>query len=140
MKKDVFKPFDVADSMAAAASRLGVPLEAVKMAKRAGCKAFRGSRVHLGKLREWLASTKKKPSTSDVLLMIVQDVAQRISDALARCPGKRFRTDCDKLCEAIHNGFGAALCVVEPNSTDDFLRESSAMFESVFQKPGGSDN
>jgi len=51
MKKDDFRPFDdVADSMAAAASRLGVPLEAVKMAKRAGCTAFRGSRIHLGEL------------------------------------------------------------------------------------------
>jgi hypothetical protein len=136
MKKDDFIPFDdVADSMAAAASRLGVPLQAVKVAKRTGCDAFRGSRVHLGKLREWLASAEKESSTSDNLLMIVQNVAQRVSEVLARCPGKRFRTDSDKLCQAIHNGFAAALCIVEPDSADGFLRKSGALFESVFKPP-----
>ena len=141
MKTGGSKAFDdVADSMAAAASRLGVPLEAVKLAKRNGSSAFKGSRVHLGKLKDDLVLSAKEPGVADVLLIIARDVAQRVSYAVAKCPEKRFRTDCDKLCEAIHNGFGAALCVVEPDSADDFLRESSAMFESVFQEPANSDN
>ena len=136
MKKDDFKPFDdVVDSMAAAASRLGVPLEAVKLAKRAGCDAFRGSRVHLGKLRQWLTSAEKEPSTSDILLMIAHGVAQRVSYALARFPGKRFRAESDKLCQAIQLGLGATVCVVEPDSADEFLAESAALFESIFEKP-----
>ena len=126
---------DVADSMTNAAARLHVSLQAVKAAKRAGCDAFQGSRVHLGKLREWLTSAEKEPSTADVLLIIAHDVAQRVSYALARCPRKRFRTDSDKICQAIHNGFAVALCIVEPDSADDFLRESSALFETVFEKP-----
>jgi hypothetical protein len=130
---------DVADSMSAAAGRLGVPLEAVKAAKRSGSSAFRGSRVNLTQLREEIASAEKRPTTADVLLMVAHDLAQRISAALTRYPEKWFRTDCDKLCEAIHNGLGAALCIVEPDSANDFLKKSSAMFESVFQKPARSD-
>jgi hypothetical protein len=136
MKTNGCKPFDdVADSMAAAASRLGVPLEAVKLAKRNGSSAFRGSRVQLSKLKDDLGLSTKQPRVADVLLKIAHDVADRVSDGLARYPEKWFRTDCDKLCDAIHNGFGAALCVVEPDSADHFLSESRAMFESVFQKP-----
>jgi hypothetical protein len=131
---------DVADSMSAAAGRLGLPLEAVKAAKHSGSSAFRGSRVNLTQLREEIASAEKGPTTADVLLMVAHNVAQRVSDALGRSFGKRFRTDSDKLCQAIHNGFAAALCIIEPDSADDFLRESSAMFESVLQKPAGSDN
>ena len=131
---------DVVDSMAAAASRLGVPLEAVKLAKRNGSSAFRGSRVHLGKLKDDLVLSAKEPGVADVLLIIAHDVAQRVSEALARCPEKRFRTGSENLCQAIHNGFGAALCIVEPDSADDFLRESGAMFEGVFQKPVRLDN
>jgi hypothetical protein len=67
--------------------------------------------------------------------VVAHDAALRVSAGLARYPGKRFRTDSDKLCQAIHNGFAAALCVVEPESADDFLKKSSAMFASVFQKP-----
>jgi hypothetical protein len=32
-------------------------------------------------------------------------------------------------------GFGVALCVVEPDSADEFLKKSSSMFERVFQEP-----
>jgi hypothetical protein len=136
MKADDFKPFDdVADSMAAASARLGVPIEAVKAAKRGGCEAFRGSRVHLGKLREWLPAEKQPAGLSDLLLVVVHDVAHRVSYALARCPGKRFRGEYDKLCQAIQLGLGAAVCVVEPDSADEFLAESGALFESIFRKP-----
>ena len=137
MKTDDFKPFDdVADSMTAAASRLGVSLSVVKMAKRNGSEAFRGSRVHLGKLREELASAEKESpgGASDVLFMIAQEVALRVSYALARCRGKRFVADSDKMCQAIHNGFAVALCIVEPDSVDDFLTKNSTLFEGIFEK------
>ena len=75
MKTNGFKPFDdVADSMAAAASRLGVPLEAVKLAKRNGSSAFRGSRVHLGQLKNDLELSAKESGVSDVLMIIAHDV------------------------------------------------------------------
>jgi hypothetical protein len=136
MKTNNFKPFDcVADSMGQAASLLGVPLEAVKAAKRSGSTAFRGSRVNVTQLRQEIGSAEKGLTTADMLLMVARNVAERVSEALARCPGKRFRTDSDKLCQAIHNGFALALCVVGPDSADEFLKKSSAMFESVFQKP-----
>jgi hypothetical protein len=85
--------------------------------------------------REEIASAEKGPTTTDVLMLIAHDVAQRVSEALAKYPEKRFRTDSDKLCQAVHNGFALALCVVEPDSADEFLKKSSAMFESVFPKP-----
>jgi hypothetical protein len=136
MKADDFKPFDdVVDSMAAASARLSVPIETIKAAKRGGCEAFRGSRVHLGKLREWLAAEKEPAGISDLLLVIAHDVAQRVSEALTKCFGKRFRTDSDKLCQAIQLGLGATVCVVEPNSADEFLAETAALFESIFEKP-----
>src|SRR5215467_3776262 len=101
MKANGFKAVDdVVDSMAAAASRLGVPLEAVKLAKRNGSSAFRGSRVHLEKLKEDLVLSAKEPGAADVLLIIAHDVAQRVSEALARSPDKRLRTTSDKLCQA----------------------------------------
>jgi hypothetical protein len=121
--------------MCQAAAFLGVPLEAIKAAKRSGSTAFRGSRVDVTQLRREIGSVEKAPTTAEVLLIIAHDVARRVSEALARCPGKRFKTESDRLCQAIHNGFAAALCIVEPNLADHFLRESSAMFESVFQKP-----
>ena len=112
-----------------------MPLEALKAAKRSGSSAFRGSRVNLTQLREELASAEKGPTAADVLLMVAHDVAQRVSYALARCRGKRFAAEHDKLCQAIQLGLGAAVSVVEPDSADEFLRESSAMFESIFEKP-----
>ena len=134
MKKENFKPLDdVADSMAAAASGLGVPLEVVKIAKRAGCDAFRGSRVHLGKLREWLASAKKEPSTGDVLLIIAEQVASNVAEKLLLCRDPKFEAESDRLCQAVHLGFAVALCVVEPDSADEFLKKSSALFERVFE-------
>jgi hypothetical protein len=136
MKTNNFKAFDcVADSMGQAAALLGVPLEAIKAAKRSGSTAFRGSRVNVTQLRQEIASAEKGPTTADVLLMVAHDVAQRVSYALAKCRGKRFVAEHDKLCQAIQLGLGAAVCVVEPDSADEFLRESSAMFEGIFRKP-----
>jgi hypothetical protein len=133
VKTDDFKPFDdVADSMTAAAARLGIPLELLKQMKRNGCAAFRGSRVHLGKLREAIATAEKEPSTSDVLLMIVKEVARTVASRLLH-GGARLRVDSHKLTQVIHNGFGAALLVVEPDNVDRFLKRSATLFEQVFK-------
>ena len=61
--------------------------------------------------------------------------AQRVSAALARYPGKRFRAESDRLCQAIQLGLGAAVCVLEADSGDKFLAESAALFESIFEEP-----
>jgi hypothetical protein len=135
MKMNGFKPFDsVADSMGQAAALLGVPLEAIKAAKRSGSTAFRGSRVNVTQLRQEIGSAEKAPTTADVLMIIAHDVAHRVSRALARYPGKRFRTESDRLCQAIQLGLGAAVCVVEPDSADEVLAESAALFENIFEK------
>lgn len=47
---------DLYDSMASAASGEGISLELVRRAKRAGCDAFRGSRVDGEKLRHFIAA------------------------------------------------------------------------------------
>ena len=131
MKTDDFKPFDdVVDSMAAASSRLGIPLELVKQMKRNGCDAFGGSRVHLGKLREAIASAEKEPTTSNMLLMIVEEVAGIIASKLLHSIA-RVRADLRKMTEVIHNGFGVALCVVEPDGVDQFVKKSAAVLESI---------
>jgi hypothetical protein len=136
--KDDFLPLDdVADSMQAAASRLGIPIEAVKGAKRSGCCAFRGSRVHVGKLTKWLTSQQKELGASDVLLSdvllsVVKEVARIVPNKLPHTDA-RFREDSRKLTEAIHNGFGVALCVVEPDSVDRFLKKSAALMENIFK-------
>ena len=52
-----------ADSMAAAAARLGVPLSVIKYCKRQGCPAFRGSRVYLRPLAEMIACGEAETDT-----------------------------------------------------------------------------
>jgi hypothetical protein len=129
-------PFDeMADSMTNAAARMGIPLEVIREAKRNGSSAFRGGRVDLTQLREEIASAAKRPSTGGVLLSIAEAVAGIVAEKLLLCRDAKFRTDSDKMCQAVHNGFAVALCVVEPDSADEFLRKSSAMFERVFEKP-----
>src|ERR1700745_621042 len=116
MKTNGFKCLDgVVDSMAGASASLGVSIETVKSAKRKGCEAFRGSRVHLGKLRKWLADEQEPGGVYVLLLVVVDYVAQRVPEALARCRRKRFVADSDKICQAVHNGFALALCIVEPD-------------------------
>jgi hypothetical protein len=71
---------DVADSMSAAAGRTGIPIGVIRAAKRGGCDAFRGSRVNLARLREWLVSAEKEPTLSDVLMSTLEEVATIIAD------------------------------------------------------------
>jgi hypothetical protein len=54
---------EAADSMKAAAARLGVPLALVQQAKRAGCTGFRSSRVYLRPLAEMIANQGTEPDT-----------------------------------------------------------------------------
>jgi hypothetical protein len=65
--------------------------------------------------------------------MIAEQVASIVAEKLLLCRDAKFEAESDRLCQAIHNGFAAALCIVEPDSADGFLRESSAMFESIFE-------
>ena len=129
-------PFDtVFDSMGAASGATGIPLQILKEMKRSGCDAFKGSRVHLGKLREALTAAKKEPEpgTADVLLMIVEQVARIVSEKLLVYRDAKFRAESRKLTQAIHTGFGAALCIVEPDSVDQFLKQSAALMENIFK-------
>ena len=131
MKKNDFKPFDdVADSMAAAASRLGVPLEAVKMAKRAGCTAFRGSRVRLGELATALA-VEKELTMSGVLTTILEEVATIIADR------KTPQPDAFNLTSAVQLGFAVAVLVLEPAQVDEFLQQNAKLCERIVGSPLG---
>ena len=140
-----FLPFDdVADSMTAAASRLGVPLEAVKMAKRAGCDAFKGSRVNLGRLQKFFTTqaTRAQPTLSELLLCVVKDVAHVISEKLP-LHDTEFREESGRMTEQIHLGFALALAVVEPDRADWFLKRSAVLMESIFtirKKPSTRSN
>jgi hypothetical protein len=133
MKTNHFKPFDVADSMANAAARIGVPIELIREAKRNGSSAFRGSRINLTQLREELAAAAKEPSLSDALLSIVREVADAVGSRLPHRDA-RFRADCRKLTEVIHIGFGCVLGILEHDSADDFLQKSARIMGSIFAK------
>jgi hypothetical protein len=125
VKTDDVKPFDdVADSMAAAASRLNVPLAKVKEMKRAGCTAFRGSRVHLGELAKALV-VEREPTLSDVLTTILEQVATIIADKNIPQP------DAFNLTSAVQHGFGVAVLVLEPAQVDEFLRQNAKLCERI---------
>ena len=125
MKSDNFKFFDdVADSMAAAAGRLNVPLAKVKEMKRAGCTAFRGSRVHVDELAKALA-VEKELTLSGVLSTILEEVATIIADQ------KTPQPDAFKITSAVQVGFGLAVLILEPAHVDKFLRESAKLCERI---------
>jgi hypothetical protein len=64
MEKTSSKPV-IAQSMAQAAKLLKVHVSEVKRAKRSGCRAFmRSGRIHLEKLRKWLAQNRALPAKS----------------------------------------------------------------------------
>jgi hypothetical protein len=131
VKTDDFKPFnDVVDSMAAAASRLNVPLAKVKELKRAGCPAFRGSRVHLGELAKALA-VEKELTMSGVLTTILEEVATIIADR------KTPQPDAFNLTSAVQLGFAVAVLVLEPAQVDEFLQQSAKLCERIVGSPLG---
>ncbi len=45
---------EIAQSLAHASQQTGIPVSMLKQARGAGCPAFRGCRVDLAVLREWL--------------------------------------------------------------------------------------
>ena len=57
-----------ADSMRAAAAMSGIALETIERAKAAGCPAFRGSRVYVDELAEWLEENSETLPTGDAEL------------------------------------------------------------------------
>jgi hypothetical protein len=128
---DKFGTFDVADSMAAAAARLNVPLEVVKQAKREGCTAFKGSRVHLRELAGAIASPVEQPSTAEVLLIMVKQIVRRIKAVESLPLNAARKREIGNLTEAIHNGFGLALSILELDNVDQFLKRSAALFEQI---------
>lgn len=57
---------DSYDSLGACAAGTGIPVTTIKQAKRAGCSAFRGSRVYLAPLLRWVFDhTGKSPIDYD---------------------------------------------------------------------------
>jgi hypothetical protein len=127
---DDFKPFDdVADSMVAAAARLNVPLAKVKEMKRAGCTAFRDSRVHLGELAKALVAVEKELTLSDVLTTILEQVATIIADRNTPQP------DAFNITSAVQLGFGVAVLVLEPAQVDEFLQQSAKLCERIVGSP-----
>lgn len=47
------------DSMAAASAAMGISIEVMKRAKKSGCAAFRGSRVHAAELRQFISQNSE---------------------------------------------------------------------------------
>jgi hypothetical protein len=136
MKANGFKPFDdVADSMANAAARIGVPIEVIREAKRNGSSAFRGSRINLTQLREELASAQKEPpSISDVLLNITKEVADVVAGKLVEHHDRPFRDDSIKITQQIQLGLGLVACILEPHSADHFLKRSASVMEAIWTR------
>src|SRR5437773_9456345 len=108
---DNFHTFDVADSMAAAAARLDLPLEKVKEMKRAGCAAFKGSRVYLRKLSKEIEASEK-PSASEFLLIVLEEAASVVASK-KQPPEEAFN-----LTSAMQLGLGVVVLVLEPEHVD----------------------
>jgi hypothetical protein len=70
-----------------------------------------------------------------LLLAIVRDVARVVSSKL---PGadRTFRADSLKITQQIQIGLGLVACILEPNSADDFLRESAAVMDAIWTRKG----
>jgi hypothetical protein len=161
-KPNEFKTFDVADSMAAAASALDVPLEVVKRMKRSGSVAFKGSRVHLRELARAILSGQEPntilfpvPTGPESKPKIVAEFRELLRAAM-RCRwlsaseileillkqiieavgNEKLPTDdADKLASAIHIGFGTAVMILEPTGVDQFLGGSATLLEAFAESP-----
>src|SRR6516225_3239902 len=157
MNQENFNHRDVADSMKAAASRLGVPLEIVKQCKQRGCRAFRGSRVYLRPLAEMIANGETETDTilfpvprgpeahpktisefRELLRVSIrcgwlttQEILEIILYRIIEAWGSKLGSkEFGKAAETIHMGFGCAVMLLEPDSaTDDFLKRSAAALE-----------
>lgn len=154
--KQEFSEKEAADSMQAAASRLGVPLALVKRCKRQGSRAFRAGRVYLRELSEMIAaidepdsfpfniptSFQSKPETieefRDLLRTAIRcgwlatgEILQIILGRLIEARGPELVSkEFGKVAATIHNGFGAAVMLLEADpATDDFVKLSAAKLD-----------
>jgi hypothetical protein len=129
------EPFDtVFDSMGAGSGATGIPMQILKEMKRSGCDAFKGSRVHLGKLRAAIASAQQEPpGLCDLLLDITERVARTVASKLVEHHDRAFRDDCIKITQQIQLGLGLVACVLDDPGSDDFLQESANVMESIFK-------
>jgi hypothetical protein len=152
MKQD-FSEKEAADSMQAAASRLGVPLELVKRCKRQGSPAFRGSRIYLKLLAQEIAvidepdsfpfniptSPHSRPETVEAFQELLRvairarflttgEILEIILDQIIEAWGPKLELkEFGKAPETIHLGFGCAVMLLEADpATDDFLKRSAA--------------
>jgi hypothetical protein len=132
------EPFDtVFDSMGAASGATGIPMQILKEMKRSGCDAFKGSRVHLGKLRAAIASTQQEPpGLCDLLLDITERVARTVASKLLEHHDRSFRADSLKITQQIQIGLGLVACILEPDSADDFLKKSASVMEAIWTRKG----
>ena len=151
--KQEFSEKEAADSMQAAASRLGVPLALVKRCKRQGSRAFRGGRVYLRGLSEMIAvidrpdsfpfniptSFQSRPETIEAFQELLRvaircgwlatgEILEIVLDQIIEAWGPKLESkEFGKAAETIHMGFGVAVMLLEPGpATNEFLKRSAA--------------
>jgi hypothetical protein len=134
MRPNDFDDREVVDSMKAAASRLGVPLEIVKQCKQQGSRAFRGSRVYLRPLAEMIADREAETDTILFPVPVGPEASpERISDfrellrVSIRCGFLRASEIFEILVEQVIERLGAA----SPAAISRPKREALEVFDKV---------
>ena len=161
LKPTEFDEKEAADSMQAAASRLGVPLTLVKRCKRQGSRAFRGSRIYLKLLAQEIAAIDE-PDTipfniptgphcdaktieefQGLLRVAIRarflttgEILEIILDQIIEAWGPKLESkELGKSAEVIHLGFGAAVMLLEADpAPDDYLKRTAAKLNRNAQK------
>lgn len=95
---------DSFDSMAQAATGLGIELRVLKAAKRAGCPGFRGSRVYGSEVKAWLAEHPQVGKASDLRERKLRAECDKIETANA--VKKRELISRAWMAERVHVAFG----------------------------------
>jgi hypothetical protein len=102
---------DTYDSIASCAAATGIPVAAIKHAKRSGCTAFRGSRVQLAPLLRWLFEHQERPKVS-----YEQERAQNVAlqNTKLSCEIRQLKRELIPLEEVAHAGseLGSAIRIV----------------------------
>jgi hypothetical protein len=156
-----FSEKESADSMQAAASLLGAPLELVKRCKRQGSRAFRGSRIYLKLLAEEIAAIDEpdtvpfniptgphcNPETVEAFQQLLRvairarflttgEILEIILDQIIEAWGPKLESkELGKSAEVIHLGFGAAVMLLEADpAPDDYLKRTAAKLNRNAQK------
>jgi hypothetical protein len=88
------------------------------------------SRARVATLYE---AAKTGKTAADLFLSMVEDIAQIVTEKLLLHRGARFREDSAKMTQAIHQGFGLALALIEPDKADWFLKRSAVLMEDIFK-------